>query len=334
MKCSVLISLAVSLIICCGINNAWASCAKNRSLHTGSTTCWLPKPTPASDHTLVEISKSSSFVVREKIEQLYGEILYEYKNIQSVFDQNKSESLYFYLSHFGANQNDCNIYRMSGQGRTDKDEILESLGAAPKCRETLRKIGRAVSLAMEDDFEFPAMMADWNNDAGAEKMYLVKHPAKELSIEYEKATFSDTYLFDLWHGVHAEKFAVTTQMEVPIQEIVVTKGQTLEVISKKATGFKSNWPTIWALNRDLVDDPNNIKTGMILRMPAYIKSWEPIPADTESEMAANMVYGSSKYKALVEQICAAHRGKSIDCLLPTFTKAIGSAPILTKDIRK
>lgn len=47
----------------------------------------------------------------------------------------------------------------------------------------------------------------------------------------------------------------------------VAKGETLSAIAKQHLGKASLWPRIYAANRDLLDDPDRIKPGQVLKIP-------------------------------------------------------------------
>lgn len=48
----------------------------------------------------------------------------------------------------------------------------------------------------------------------------------------------------------------------------VVKGDTLSAIAKQAYGKASLWPRIYDANRDQLDNPDRIKPGQILKIPA------------------------------------------------------------------
>ena len=48
----------------------------------------------------------------------------------------------------------------------------------------------------------------------------------------------------------------------------VAKGETLSSIAKQHYGKASLWPRVYAANRDLLDDPDRIKPGQVLKIPA------------------------------------------------------------------
>lgn len=65
--------------------------------------------------------------------------------------------------------------------------------------------------------------------------------------------------------------------EVPEQTYTVVKGDNLSKIAKHFYGKASAWPKIFEANRDLLDDPDRIKPGQVLKIP---------PAETPAEAAA------------------------------------------------
>ncbi len=62
-----------------------------------------------------------------------------------------------------------------------------------------------------------------------------------------------------------EKAAVVAA--VP-QNYVVEKDDTLQKISKKVYGSYSKWTKIYDANRDVIKDPNFLKSGITLKIPA------------------------------------------------------------------
>ncbi|MCR4338191.1 MAG: LysM peptidoglycan-binding domain-containing protein [Candidatus Omnitrophica bacterium] len=50
-------------------------------------------------------------------------------------------------------------------------------------------------------------------------------------------------------------------------EYTVEKGDTLQKVSKKVYGSYSKWTKIFDANKDVLKDPNQIKPGMVLKIP-------------------------------------------------------------------
>lgn len=64
---------------------------------------------------------------------------------------------------------------------------------------------------------------------------------------------------------------VTSTEEIvnpPEQTYTVEKGDTLSKIARQFYGKASAWPQIFEANRDQLDDPDRIKPGQVLRIPA------------------------------------------------------------------
>jgi len=53
------------------------------------------------------------------------------------------------------------------------------------------------------------------------------------------------------------------------QNYVVEKDDTLQKISKKVYGTYSRWPSIYDANRDVIKDPNFLKSGITLKIPPF-----------------------------------------------------------------
>lgn len=54
----------------------------------------------------------------------------------------------------------------------------------------------------------------------------------------------------------------------PEQTYTVAKGDTLSHIAKEFYGKASKWPKIFEANRDQLDNPDKIKPGQVLKIPA------------------------------------------------------------------
>jgi nucleoid-associated protein YgaU len=75
----------------------------------------------------------------------------------------------------------------------------------------------------------------------------------------EKADFS---------GVTASVDTTAEKVGSAEQTYTVQKGDTLSHISKHFYGKASKWNAIFEANRDQLDDPDRIKPGQVLKIPA------------------------------------------------------------------
>lgn len=75
----------------------------------------------------------------------------------------------------------------------------------------------------------------------------------------EKADFS---------GVTSSVDTTAEKVGSPEQTYTVQKGDTLSAISKQFYGKASRWNAIFEANRDQLDDPDRIKPGQVLKIPA------------------------------------------------------------------
>ncbi|NTV28584.1 MAG: LysM peptidoglycan-binding domain-containing protein [Candidatus Omnitrophica bacterium] len=57
------------------------------------------------------------------------------------------------------------------------------------------------------------------------------------------------------------------QLPSTLEKYTVQKDDTLQKISKKLYGSYSKWTVIYDANRDVIKDPNFLKTGVVLRIP-------------------------------------------------------------------
>ncbi|MBD9437897.1 LysM peptidoglycan-binding domain-containing protein [Pseudoxanthomonas sp. PXM03] len=68
-----------------------------------------------------------------------------------------------------------------------------------------------------------------------------------------------------------EGFAVSGQMEdvTPVTETTYTveKGDTLSKIAKEHLGSANAWKQIFEANRDVIDDPDRIFPGQVIKLP-------------------------------------------------------------------
>ena len=73
-----------------------------------------------------------------------------------------------------------------------------------------------------------------------------------------------------WEEESVQTAAITNPAEVFSKEFIehtVQKNDTLQKISKKYYQSYNKWPKIYEANRKVIDDPNNIKPGLVLRIP-------------------------------------------------------------------
>lgn len=68
--------------------------------------------------------------------------------------------------------------------------------------------------------------------------------------------------------ISGESSTVTKAKETskPRVTYTVRKGETLRVIALKVMGSKNKWNKIYNLNRDVIDDPDDLKVGTVLRL--------------------------------------------------------------------
>ncbi len=104
---------------------------------------------------------------------------------------------------------------------------------------------------IEKDKAHPALAAD----AGASPSAVVSTPENAAQNDFELPQSSGS----------VEAPAVIT--EAP-QDYVVEKDDTLQKISKKVYGSYSKWTKIYEANRDVIKDPNFLKAGITLKIPA------------------------------------------------------------------
>lgn len=57
---------------------------------------------------------------------------------------------------------------------------------------------------------------------------------------------------------------------VPPQSYMVEKDDTLQKISKKVYGSYSKWTVIYDANRDVIKDPNFLRSGVMLKIPVPV----------------------------------------------------------------
>ncbi len=75
----------------------------------------------------------------------------------------------------------------------------------------------------------------------------------------EKADFSNVQ-----GGVTSTEEAITPE----VQTYTIEKGDTLSKIAKEHYGAASAWKQIFEANRDVLDDPDRIFPGQIIKLPA------------------------------------------------------------------
>lgn len=78
---------------------------------------------------------------------------------------------------------------------------------------------------------------------------------------------ADEKNFDLPPSAVAETKKVQALPQAPSHEYVVEKDDTLQKISKKVYGSYSKWTKIYDANRDVLKDPNFLKSGIKIKIP-------------------------------------------------------------------
>lgn len=69
-------------------------------------------------------------------------------------------------------------------------------------------------------------------------------------------------------GVTSSVDTTAEKVGSPEQTYTVQQGDTLSAISKQFYGKASRWNAIFEANRDQLDDPDRIKPGQVLKIPA------------------------------------------------------------------
>lgn len=85
----------------------------------------------------------------------------------------------------------------------------------------------------------------------------VQSGSSSTEAEVKKADFSNV-----------QSGASSTEEIIGEQTYTVQKGDTLSHIAKTFYGKASAWKPIFDANRDQLDDPDHIKPGQVLRVPA------------------------------------------------------------------
>jgi len=67
---------------------------------------------------------------------------------------------------------------------------------------------------------------------------------------------------------NVQSSARSTEELAGTTEYTVQKGDTLSHIARAHYGKASEWPRIFDANRDLLDDPDRIQPGQVLKIPA------------------------------------------------------------------
>jgi len=89
------------------------------------------------------------------------------------------------------------------------------------------------------------------------------HDEAEKNRVWDAIKSVDPNFDDLKHDIR-----VDANVSVPVQSYTVKGGDTLSQIAKQFYGNASAYPKIFEANRDQLSDPDKIKAGQVLKIPA------------------------------------------------------------------
>ena len=69
-------------------------------------------------------------------------------------------------------------------------------------------------------------------------------------------------------GVRGARDVDASSAPATLRTHVVQKGDTLSAIAERTYGKASRWRDIYDANRDVLDDPDRIRPGQVLQLPA------------------------------------------------------------------
>lgn len=84
------------------------------------------------------------------------------------------------------------------------------------------------------------------------------------------------------------------QSSAPVRTVRVQAGDTLEKLARIHLGDGSRWPEILQANADTVKRPEQLRIGMVLRLPAAGPTNSPAPASAPTEQASSLSSTSSR----------------------------------------
>jgi hypothetical protein len=201
----------------------------------------------------------------------------------------------------------------------------------------LLEIGYAVAQMNDEEFsrrdEGPITLAS----TGADRLLFSNHPNPEVAKAYQAVPASKALLFTLTHGdVPIFELALMKNFEripYPVKTYKVQDKDTLGSIARRLTGSYNNWPTIWAINRQVVEDPKRLTIGMELSVPEEVDSWVA-QSDQNSKTAPDSEMEQSQ-KALADYVKRAcsnfpELAREKGCQVPSFKSNVWmDAPVAT-----
>ena len=125
------------------------------------------------------------------------------------------------------------------------------------------------------------------SNIGFNRVIWANYPNPKVSEIFTEGAFSDLWLYDIIHGISSYENIIP----YPVMTIKAKSGDNLSKIAETYTGRKTNWKAIWALNMGKISNPNEIKKGEGIIIPAKIKNWKKINLSD---------YSSFKQIALIE----------------------------------
>lgn len=202
-----------------------------------------------------------------------------------VYDRNPSAGRY--------NNSNCVIYRRLGLGSLDWGSELYKLGwiqgTKLVCDREILGLVKAFGRAID--------MMSGRHVSGIKKIYYSSYPDTRVSSWYKNAEFSELWLISQVIDIEPEflesEDAEFTNFPVGVFKHTVRENETLSSIAKEYTGSAANWKGIWALNSRRLRNPNVLRPGDRVDVPASIATWVPVNLDSMSdERMATIIYGS------------------------------------------
>lgn len=237
-----------------------------------SSTCW-GEPTPERSFALIEISRESLPSMKNHAERYDSPILSILINLERKFaDQTlKSVILKFDTSAKSAQDaTDCWFYRANGPQEPNWQRKVLSLGG-PNCAEDAQLLSVRVGLQYDQEQKEKRRAGATGFDRAFVNLHKEYPGVMKAVTVYADRNYSATAISLAYHGMSvedvpgAEEFV--TEVNYPYYNIAVQQDDTLGAIAQRVTGSASDWPALWAMNTDMLNNPHSLEQGMEIRVP-------------------------------------------------------------------
>ena len=288
-----------------------------------SSTCW-GEPTPERSFALVEISRESLPSMKNHAERYDSPILSILRNLERKFSDQTLKSVILKFDAWAKpaqDATDCWFYRANGPQEPNWQRKVLSLGQ-PNCVKDAQLISIRVAMQQDQEQREKRRAGATGFDRAFVNLHKEYPGMMKAAAVYAHRNYSATAISLAYHGLSvedvrgAEEFV--TEINYPFYTIAVQQDDTLGAIAQRVTGSASDWPAVWAMNTDNLQNPHKLEQGMEIRVPVRFGVESISSADSEVWKVSGTEQSEATVANAVAWICGTK--KATTCMgHPTTT---------------